>query len=49
MITYCFMWSKENSGWFIVSLEVWMLWFESSNVLSILPNQLQPLGAEARS
>ena len=30
------MWSKENSGWFMVSCEVWMLWFESSNELSIL-------------
>jgi hypothetical protein len=34
--TYCFMWSNENSGWFMVSCEVWMLWFESSNELSIL-------------
>jgi hypothetical protein len=34
--TYCFMWSKENSGWFMVSWEVWMLWFESSKELSIL-------------
>lgn len=34
-VTYCFMWSKENSGWFMVSCEVWMLWLESSNELSI--------------
>ena len=40
------MWSKENSGWFIVSWEVWILWFEFSNVLSILDRQLGVLLAE---
>jgi hypothetical protein len=38
--TYSRMWVNENSGWFIVSSEVWMLWFESSNVLSMLRSAL---------
>lgn len=39
-MTHSRMWVNENSGWFIVSSEVWMLWFESSNVLSMLPSTL---------
>lgn len=34
--THSRMCENENSGWSVVSCVVWILWFEFSNVLSML-------------